>query len=197
MSRYCGIDIAAATFDMVVRTQGKAGSVQRFAQTAQGHAKAVKKLKSLQPERIVLEATGVYYLDLALALQEAGLPVSVINPRSFKHFAAMKLADSKTDPQDAALLAEYAERITPPVWVPPPAHCVELRDIGRQINRLIHSRTQAKNRLHALTAKRGTSALLIEDEKDGIAWLDRRIQRLQQAALAISSQAHSPSSGPI
>ena len=45
---------------------------------------------------MVLEATGVYYLDLAVALQRAGLPVAVINPRSFHHFAQLKLSNSKT-----------------------------------------------------------------------------------------------------
>ena len=36
-------------------------------------------------------------------------------------------------------------------------------DIGRQINRLTGTRTQAKNRLHALQANNSTRSLLVED----------------------------------
>lgn len=48
-----------------------------------GRKAAVKKLQSLKPKAIVMEATGIYYLDLAIDLHAADLPVSVINPKSF------------------------------------------------------------------------------------------------------------------
>jgi transposase len=188
MSVHVGIDIAAKTFDMVSRRDGKPSKVETFQQTPQGHAKAVKRLQALKPACVVMEATGIYYLDLAVTLVEAGLPVAVINPRSFRHFAELKLSGSKTDGLDAALLAEYGERMTPRRWVPPTRAQLALRDLGRQINRLTAARTQAKNRLHALQAKGMTLPLLIDDEKEGIAWLDRRIQRLTQAAQSIIAE---------
>lgn len=177
-----GIDIAARSFDLVCRHDGHNRAVQTFAQTPADQAQAVRQLQALKPTHIVLEATGIYYLDLAVALAEAGLPVSVINPKSFRHFARLKLTGSKTDPVDAALLAEYGARMTPPVWTPPEATSLALRDIGRQINRLTGARTQAKNRLHALTAKQMTPQLLIDDEQQAIDTIDQRIDRLQQAA---------------
>jgi transposase len=134
---------------------------------------------------VVLEATGVYYLDLAVTLHKAGWPVSVINPKSFHHFAKLKLNPSKTDGADAALLAEYGECLKPALWQAPDEALMNLRDIGRQINRLTATRTQAKNRLHALRAKSTTLPLLIEDEIEGIERLDQRIQRLSAAALEL------------
>lgn len=136
-----------------------------------------------------MEATGVYYLDLAAALYEAELPVCVINPRSFRHFADIKLSGSKTDAIDSALLAEYAERMEPALWSPPPHLHLQLRDLGRQINRLVNTRTQAKNRLHALSARKSTPRLLIEDEEESIDSLDRRIERLRQAARELIAQS--------
>lgn len=183
MSVFAGIDIAAKSFDLVVRKQGKNRAVITFEQSPDGHARALRKLQALKPLGVVMEATGIYYLDLAVTLQEGGLPVSVINPRSFKHFADLKLQHNKTDGLDSALLAEYAERMDPRLWTPPSAARLGLRDLGRQINRLVHARTQAKNRLHALQAKRGTLALIIHDEQEGIEVLDRRVERLKQAAL--------------
>lgn len=185
MATWVGIDIAAKDFELVSRIDGKSSRTMTFKQTAQGHKLALKHLKKLKPRGVVLEATGVYYLDLAVGLSRAGLPVSVINPKSFHHFAKLKLNTSKTDGIDADLLAEYGERMTPVRWSPPDETCLGLRDIGRQINRLTGARTQAKNRLHALQAKSMTLSLLLEDEREGIELLDRRIERLQKAALEL------------
>ncbi|MEP2269847.1 MAG: transposase, partial [Marinobacter sp.] len=135
MSVFVGVDIAAKTFDLVNRKGGKASKVESFSQSPQGHAKAIKRLHNLKPTLITMEATGIYYFDLAVALVQAGLPVAVINPKSFHHFAKLKLAGSKTDGVDAALLAEYGERIEPSLWTPPDEVRLALRDIGRQINR--------------------------------------------------------------
>ncbi len=183
MSVFIGIDVAAKSFDLVVRKHGKNQVVLTFDQSPKGHARALKKLQSVKPECIVMEATGIYYLDLAVALHSGDMPVSVINPRSFKHFAQLKLQGNKTDGIDSALLAESAERMGPRLWTPPAPEKLGLRDLGRQINRLVYARTQAKNRLHALESKRDTLALILEDERDGIELLDRRIERLKQAAL--------------
>ncbi|MCC5959793.1 MAG: IS110 family transposase, partial [Rhodobacteraceae bacterium] len=179
----------AKTLDVVSREAGHHTPVKTFAQTATGHAALVRHLRALRPERVVMEATGVYYLDAALALHAAELPVCVINPRSFKHFAELKLRTSKTDALDSALLAEYAERLTPPLWTPPEERALALRDIGRQINRLTHACTQAKNRLHALQAKHATPPLLIDDEHQGIAQLQERIERLRAAARELIAQS--------
>jgi transposase len=185
MSLFVGIDIAAKTVDVVVRKQDKNKPVQTFGQDGQSRIRLVAKLAALKPTTIVMEATGVYYLDLAMSLHQAGLPVAVINPKSFHHFAKLKMATSKTDCLDAALLAEYAQRMAPGLWMPPDAQRMALRDISRQINRLVGARTQAKNRLHALQAKQSTPGLLVADEQEGIATLDRRIERLREAALAL------------
>jgi len=189
MSTFIGIDIAARSFDLVCRRDGKNAKALSLPQTAHGHERATRKLLALQPTCIVMEATGIYYLDLALALHEAGLPVCVINPRSFRHFVEIRLRGSKTDPIDAALLAEYAERFSPRRWSPPPASYRALRDIGRHINRLLHARTQMKNQLHALKARRGAPPVLIADAEQGITQLDQRLQRLQQAAQQLIEQA--------
>lgn len=189
MSVFVGVDIAAKSFDVAWRKAGKTGKTEQFSQSPQGHAKAVKWLKDLKPTIIVMEATGVYYFDLAVMLAQSDLPVAVINPKSFHHFATLKLASSKTDSVDAGLLAEYGERMEPRCWMPPDEACLALRDIGRQINRLTGARTQAKNRLHALRARQATTLLLIEDEEEGIILLNRRIERLSQAALALVAES--------
>ncbi len=124
-------------------------------------------------------------MNLAVVLYNSGLKVSVINPNSFNHFAKLKLSNSKTDAIDAALLAEYGQRMTPRLWTAPDPKHLTLRDIGRQINRLVGRRTEAKNNLHALKAKNTTYQVLIDDEQEGIEYLDSRIDRLRNLALEI------------
>lgn len=184
-----GIDIGASSFDAVVYKAGKFSKSERYRQTPDDHNKLISKLKSLNPTYIVMEATGVYYFDLAVALAQAGLPVAVVNPKSTKHFAHVKLQNSKTDTIDAALLAEYGARIEPRAWTAPNQHRQALRGIGRQINRLIGARTQARNRLHAMRATLSTPSLLIEDESHAIDMLEQRIERLRRAALELMEEA--------
>src|SRR3954463_10892978 len=116
MSVWIGIDVAAKTVEMVWRSRSNSSRPESFEQTPAGHRQLIKQLKRLDPVSVVLEATGGYYLDLAVALDEAGLPVAVINPKSARRFAELKLEHTKTDGVDAALLAEYAERMTPRRW---------------------------------------------------------------------------------
>ncbi len=189
MSVTVGIDVGAKSVDVVSFKAGKASKSVSIKQTTDGHKSLISKLKKLKPSCIVMEATGIYYLDLAIALHDAGLPVAVINPKSSKHFAQVKLQNSKTDAIDAALLAEYAMRMEPRLWTPPDQYRQALRSLGRQVNRLIHSRTQAKNRLHAMKSTKSTPALLIEDEEEAVATLDRRIDRLRAAAHTMLEEA--------
>ena len=185
MSTFVGIDIGATTFEVVVRRNDKNSDVKSYKQTHQNHEKLAAQLLKLNPASVVMEATGIYYLNLAVVLYNSGLNVSVINPKSFKHFAQLKLSNSKTDGIDAALLAEYAQRMTPRLWTAPDPKYLSLRDTGRQINRLVGRRTEAKNNLHALEAKNTTYKPLIDDELEGIEYLDFRIERLRNLALEI------------
>ncbi|WP_416391081.1 IS110 family transposase [Alloalcanivorax xenomutans] len=184
-----GLDISAYSVDVVIRQGDKASQPKQYKQSVEGHAALISQLKKAKPRLIVMEATGIYYFDLAVALADAGLPVAVINPKSFRHFAELKLQTSKSDGIDADLLAEYGQRMAPALWTPPDQQHQALRSLGRQINRLVGSRAQAKNRLHALKATRSTPALLIEDEQEGIATLESRIERLRQAALDLMAEA--------
>ena len=113
MSAFIGVDISAKTFDLVVRKQDKSQKSKSLDQTPEGHRKCLNMLKKIKPTLIVMEATGAYYLDLACVLYDAGLPVSFINPASFKRFAELKLTQSKTDRIGATLLAEFAQRMEP------------------------------------------------------------------------------------
>ena len=185
MSASVGIDVSAKKVDVVVLEKEQFHKALSYPQTPKGRDLLAKKLVKLKPKYVVMEATGMYYIDLAKALSDAGLPVCVINPKSFHHFAKLKLKGTKTDPIDAALLAEYGAAFKPRNWTPPSDHRLQIRSIGRHINRLVGARAKAKNRLHALESTETSPQLLLEDERLGIAQLDQRIDMLRKEAIRL------------
>lgn len=101
-----GIDVAKAHVDVFVL--GAKLQAQRFDNDAEGHSALVAALSSLGVALVVMEATGGYEAALACALQAAGLPVAVVNPRQARDFAKSMGRLAKTDAVDARMLAELA-----------------------------------------------------------------------------------------
>lgn len=182
MASYAGIDVSAHELTVALIRADQKAQLSTFEQTPSGHKALVKYLKKRKAQRVVMEATGIYYLDAAMALKLAGLNISVINPRSAHNFARTMLENSKTDRIDAVLLARYAECMNPKPWQAPCPQLLAVRDLGRRLNQLTGTKTAAQNRLHALASKQCTDPLLIEDVDDEIQSLERRINRLGQAA---------------
>lgn len=184
MSVVAGIDVSAQELSVAVLAGNAKPEQTTFEQTPEDHRKLARYLCAQRVEQVVLEATGIYYLDAALALHEAGLTLSVINPRAAHHFAKALLQISKTDRIDAAILAQYARRMEPKQWKPPEFDWLAVRDLGRRVNQLTASKTAAKNRRHALKSKSMTDPVLLDDVEDEIRALEARIERLSKAARA-------------
>lgn len=102
---YVGIDVAKSTFE--VAATGEAQTLSLGNDEA-GHAQLCQLLVPLSPRLVLLEATGGYEQDLALALSAAGLRVSVINPRQARDFARCMGKLAKTDRIDAQALRGFA-----------------------------------------------------------------------------------------
>lgn len=57
--------------------------------------------------RVILEATGRYHEPVVMSLREAGISVSVVNPKLIKDFGNNSLRKVKTDKADARKIARY------------------------------------------------------------------------------------------
>ncbi|HET9281143.1 MAG TPA: IS110 family transposase [Candidatus Angelobacter sp.] len=186
----CGMDVSAAQL-VVALEEGDSGRwLQRsFPNRASGHQALIQWLqKSGIQVRVCLEATGVYSLDIALALHAAsGLEIAVLNPKMVNRFAAT-LCRSKTDPADAQVLAEYARRMPFQSWHPPQAAALELRAITRHIAALGQQHTRQSNRLHAVSASLTGSRCVQQDLKRSLRDLVRRIEKMRCHALALIEQ---------
>jgi transposase len=137
-------------------------------------AQLVEQLRSLDPVRIVLEATGGYELAAVAALGIGGLPVVVVNPRQVRDFARSIGRLAKTDALDAQVLALFAARIEPELRPLPDATTRELSAVLARRRQLIEMRTAETNRLKlALEAVRG-------DIREHVRYLDKRIKELDR-----------------
>ena len=73
----------------------------------------MKQMLDLQPELIVVEATGGYQRSVVEALFHAGLCVAVVNPARVRQFARACGLLVKTDKLDAQVLAVFGQRVQP------------------------------------------------------------------------------------
>lgn len=81
---YMGIDVAKDSFVVASKLAGKVTTSLH-----NNDKKGINSfLKSLPDHSwCIMEATGVYSLQLAIALYEKGIKVSVVNPLQIKRFA--------------------------------------------------------------------------------------------------------------
>ena len=73
-----GIGVSAKTVTLVISRDEGAGNPRELKNTSQGHVTLSNRLRKANVSRVCLEATGLYHLDLALALDDVGLEVMVI-----------------------------------------------------------------------------------------------------------------------
>ncbi|MFB1501450.1 transposase, partial [Thiocapsa sp. N5-Cardenillas] len=158
-----GIDVAHKTLALAVSTEEKLGKVREFANTPSGHTALIKVLQGARVERVCLEATGSYHLDLALAIDAAGLALMVLNPKAAKRFAEALQTRNKSDAVDAGVLAQFARRMPFEPWRRPATEALELRACARRLDALVVDRTRAKNQLHALLQSTTTPAVVLDD----------------------------------
>jgi transposase len=189
---FCGIDVSAATLSVAVESGPEWKLSQReFANSAAGHRQLMSWLgKNRCLVRVTLEATGIYSVDVALALEEAeGFAVQVLNPKKASDFAR-SLGRSKTDKTDAAALAEYSRRMEFVAWKRLSRQVLELRALGRYMATLGEEHARLKNRLHAAEASRTTPRCVREDLKRTMSGIQRRLLKLRrEARVRIESQA--------
>jgi transposase len=182
-----GIDVSARELGVALE-RGKAPPWESaFSNDADGHRRLLKRLTRGGARALVcVEATGIYHLDLCLALHAAkGIEVRVVNPRTTKDFARAQLQRSKTDRVDARSLLEFVRRMDFAPWQPPARSILDLRALSRRIQALLVTRAQEKNRLHADDSVASTTPAIRESIERHLAALNDEVGALTEASLAI------------
>lgn len=168
-SYWVGIDVSKHYLDIYIRPSGEAF---REPNTDPGIVKLVQRLQQLQPQLVVLEATGGMEVPAAVALSTAAIPVAVVNPRQVRDFAKACGKLAKSDAIDAAVLAHFADAIRPQVRALPDAQARELGELVARRRQVVEMITAEKARLAGMTGR------MRQDIKTHIEWLQQRLDDL-------------------
>ena len=132
------------------------------------------------PVVFLMEATGVYYEELAHHLHRIGKQVVVVLPNKFKHYAASLNSKSKTDAIDARLLARFGVEREHQPWSPADPIFRQMRDLTRYRVQLHEYKTALSNILHSKDHSYGMSTDIIKSVRKVIATLEKEIVKLEQ-----------------
>lgn len=141
---YVGIDVSSSSLDVAVLPHQEMYDV---ANDQQGVARLVDRLKNCDIELIVIEATGGYEIRVATELDDAGLPVVVVNPRQVRDFARAAGVLEKTDRIDAQILARFARDMRPEKRPIPSKNARLLQELLTRREQLAKMRTSEQTRL--------------------------------------------------
>ena len=186
-----GVDISKATFDVCTTYENvKNQRHSNYSNEEKGFERFCKTLPC--DAHVVMEASGPYYLRLAIYLYEHGYAVSVINPLSIRHFTRMRMHRSKTDKKDASYIAEYglSEQATLRLWEPPARHIIELQQAEALADGLTRQCTQLRNMQESFTSSGfiDTCALSVIEEQ--IESIEQQIAILEKYMVELTELHH-------
>lgn len=144
---YVGLDISKQFIDVCIN-DGVSIKFFKIINEKSGFKNLIDRLTYYQRESIHVccEYTGIYYKAIANELFSAGIKISVVNAYSIKSYARLTLSRTKTDKQDARLIADYCKTHQPTAWNPPTEEQETLQSLTRRIDQLSRLRTMELNR---------------------------------------------------
>jgi transposase len=152
---YIGADVAKDSIELFAAEFRIPSSIEN---SPVGFRALIKTLKKCSQEiHLLCEATGPYHKAFTQALHEAGIPLSVINPRQVRDFARAVGRLAKTDKIDARILADYGARMQPKLTPPPSPSAEEMAALAARRQQLVDMRQAEAKRLqqtdHAATQR--------------------------------------------
>jgi transposase len=178
-----GIDVSKETLDAcLLQLNGESVSLQ-VKNTSRGVRGLIEWAnKHATDYYVCLEATSIYGKLVAEYAFALGLGVSVVNPRQTHAFAHSRLARTKTDTIDAALIARFARAMLIegrlPRFEPLSAAMRSLQALVRYRDSLVTQRVQILNRLETCEHQ-----WIQRSERVLLRSLDKQIEKLEKQIL--------------
>lgn len=182
---FIGIDVSKAKLDCSLLLDTSSG--KRRAKTVANTKAGVSELLSWCAKQqafplelhAILEGTGVYHEQAALALSDAGVTVSIVNPAQVKDFGRSLGVRTKTDGVDSLVLARYGALLNPRPWTPPAQEARVLQALLSRREAIAQDLQRERNRLEKAEATE-TLPLIRQSILDSIAFLEQQLAKLQQ-----------------
>jgi transposase len=179
---YLGVDVAKKKLDCML-LESSSGKVKSKAvdNTPAGFAALLEwldKQKAAKPH-VVMEPTGMYHEAAALALADAGLTVSLVNPAQLRAFAQGLGVKTKTDKQDSVILAKYGATQKPAPWQPPSMSARRLKALLARRDAVADDLQRERNRQEANDFSLAPEAVR-DSITQSIAFLEAELKRLEK-----------------
>lgn len=192
---FVGVDIAAKTVTAAWGTQiDDISNPITLKQNSVDWQKLIGKLLSITTSttncHVVMEATGTYWMQMAVYLHQAGCRISVINPIRSRYFSRLMMQQTKTDVIDARLLVHFGMVMDLPTWTPPPEVFYELQQRLAYRDDLVAMRIQESNRLHALSHQSTIVSVVYRRIEAHIQQLNIWIKELDQQVESLLRSEH-------
>ena len=182
---HTGLDIAKLNLQLHL-----AGRIHDLPNTAAGHRHLLKLLAAQPGVHVLCEATGGYERDVAAALQQARVPVSVLNPARVRNFARAQGQRAKTDHIDAAVLTAYGQALQPRPTAPrteQEQHLAELVRRRVQVLEILVAQRQQAERLTLPALRRQAQSLVRRLERD-LKQIEEQLQALRTQAADLNER---------
>ena len=181
-----GIDISKSTFTVCLCQRSEDGKLTfsktlDFSNDTKGFNQFLRWTKgviTLGTELVFLmEATGVYYENLAYHLHKIKKLVHVVLPNTSKHYFSSLNIKTKTDAVDARVLGQFGVERVHKQWSPPPSALLQLRNLTRYYVQLQEQKTALGNIKHSKDCSHDIQSFIIKSNKKLIAEIDKEIAR--------------------
>jgi transposase len=144
--------------------------------------------KSTAPYYFVMEATGVYYENLAYFLSDHKQQVVVVLPNKAKNFSKTLEIKTKTDKIDAKKLTQFGlEKKLYPWQVPSPT-MKALKALTREHHSIKEMIVQIKNQIHAKNYAHEPLKETLKRSKEALAVFEKQIKVIEKQIKEIVNQ---------
>ena len=182
---YIGIDVSKAKLDccLLLDVSTCKRKTKSLPNTTAGFTELlvwiIKQGLPLAHTHVVMEGTGVYHEQAALALHDGGVVVSIINPAQARDFARSLAIRTKNDIVDSLVLARYGALLQPSVWIPPTPQARALQALIARADAVAQDLRRELNRKEKASATQ-TPELICQSLNDSISFLQKQLKKLQQ-----------------
>lgn len=162
-----------------------------FPNSAKGFTALLGWVKGLTDQavevRYVMEATGVYHESLAYFLEEHGHAVSIVLPNKISNYFRTLDVKTVTDKTASEAIARFGLERKLNNWKRPKPVFKKLKQLTRERDQLVQSRTVAKNQLHAEQAEAQSNTSSVARSKKLIVFLDKQEQEIKAEILQLAN----------
>lgn len=181
---YLGMDVAKAKLDCCLLLDDTSG--KRKAKVISNNKSGIADLltwigkQQIAPNalHVVMEGTGVYHEQAALALADAGVTVSIVNPAQVKDFGRGLAIRTKTDGVDSFVLARYGALLKPAAWIPPEPEARILHALIARRDAIAQDLQRERNRREKAGVT-DTPARIQQSISDSIEFMSAQLAQLQ------------------